>query len=271
MAAPQTSLTSHDVLDSSIPHEEKFAKSGLTITDDSITLDISSSTGLRKTGFSDQIYSTRRRSVENLCVTETGLPLMRSIPQYRSVRKPTTSSTAKEMVKENTWSGRTTKNRPSLSKPNSPSPSRRIPTNTGVGSRSAGAMQYDQNGRRIKPISASANTSPIKTRITSPLAQQFLEVAGEAKDDAQFLAKMKALLAQYSKNETAYDDDDFTTAWVNGNGTVERAKAAASKVTTKKTSSQQASPKEIPNVLNSRRSSGLSRIPAPVRANTGLY
>lgn len=288
-----TSPSSQDAIDSSTLPEEKFARSGITITDDEITLDVSSSTGLRKTGFSDQIYSempsrktfskiprsplpVRRKSVENLCATETGLPLIRSIPQYRSVRKPTTSSMAKETAKENTWSGRTTKRRPSLSndtyqsqsKPNSPSPSRRITPNRPP-------VQYDQNGRRIKPISASTNTSPIKTRITSPLAQQFLEVAGEAKDDAQFLKKMKALLAQYTnKNETSFEDD-FTTAWVNGNGTVERAKTGQANKTSKTAStastSEPSHPKDIQNVVNTRRTGGLSRIPAPVRANTGLY
>ncbi|XP_063697123.1 GAS2-like protein pickled eggs [Culicoides brevitarsis] len=301
-----------DVIDSTeLPNEdgpqENFTKSGITITDDVIMLDISNNTGLRKTGFSEQIYNEnlssnkkknlvskiprspmpiRRRSVENLCMTEmeTGLPLSRKIPQYRSVRKPTASSMAKETPKENTWSGRTTKRRPSLqndtfqqssSKPNSPSPNRKIISNA---NRSQQA-QYDQNGRRIKPISASANTSPIKNRIVSPLAQQFLEVAGEAKDDAQFLAKMKALLEQYTSKKTSssvnnkYSDNDFTTAWVNGNGSVvDDEHDIGNNTTPKKTSSSSSeisTPKETSG--STKRISGLSRIPAPVRSNTGMY
>lgn len=286
--------------------EEKFAASGIVITDDEITVDISSATGLRKTGFSEQVYSdsptrkpaaisriprsplpVRRKSVDNLCMTETASPpvesalLSRKIPQYRSVRKPTTASMAKETSpsKENTWSGRTTKRRPSIgnetyqshSKPNSPSPNRKMlplgTPRTTTATTGGGGVQYDQNGRRIKPISASANTSPIKGRIASPLAQQFLEAAGEAKDDAQFLAKMKALLAQYTKNQANYDD--FTTAWVNGNGTLEHSKK---KVPTA-TAAAAASPATLEKVDGSRKltATGLSRIPAPVRSNTGLY
>lgn len=293
-------IDSTELPNEEVPHEEKFAKSGITITDDEITLDISNSTGLRKTGFSDQIYSdnkknftskiprsplpVRRRSVENLCMTEmeTGLPLSRKIPQYRSVRKPTAASMAKDISKENTWSGRTTKRRPSLqndtyqhstSKPNSPSPNRKIISNA-----NRPPAQYDQNGRRIKPISASANTSPIKNRIASPLAQQFLEVAGEAKDDAQFLAKMKALLDQYTKKTGNNKfSDDFTTAWVNGNGSVDHNDDSSSLSTTppKKAStelsSEASTPREIPTTGSTKRIGGLSRIPAPVRSNTGIY
>lgn len=305
--------TAVDVIDSTeLPNEdvpqEKFTKSGIiTITDDIITLDISNSTGLRKTGFSEQIYSdnscnnknkspmskiprsplpVRRRSVENLCMTEieTGLPLSRKIPQYRSVRKPTAASMAKEIPKENTWSGRTTKRRPSLqndtyqqsnSKPNSPSPNRKVMSNA-----NRPPAQYDQNGRRIKPISASANTSPIKNRIASPLAQQFLEVAGEAKDDAQFLAKMKALLEQYTKKSANNKySNDFTTAWVNGNGSVDHNDSghntSSSTTPPKKASTESSSevspPKEILTTGSTKRIGGLSRIPAPVRSNTGIY
>lgn len=286
-----------DVIDSSQLPNENFAKSGITITDDEISVDISSATGLRKTDFSEQMYSdnapkknvvskiprspmpVRRKSVDNLCMIETDTPLSRKIPQYRSVRKPTASSMAKEVAtKENTWSGRTTKRRPSLtndtyqpsnSKPNSPSPNRRNISNRP-------AVQYDQNGRRIKPISASANTSPIKNRIASPLAQQFLEVAGEAKDDAQFIEKMKALLAQYTKKTGNNKYDDFTTAWVNSNGNIDHTDASPKKTlvsqkASTESSSEASHPREVPTVINSRRSGGLSRIPAPVRSNTGMY
>lgn len=311
-----TMPTAIDVIDSTeLPNEEvpqeKFTNSGITITDDEITLDISNSTGLRKTGFAEQIYAenpsinknknivskiprsplpVRRRSVENLCMTEhdTGLPLSRKIPQYRSVRKPTAASMAKEAPKENTWSGRTNKRRPSLksdtyqqssnSKPNSPSPNRKVMPNAPNRS----TAQYDQNGRRIKPISASANTSPIKNRIVSPLAQQFLEVAGEAKDDAQFLAKMKALLEQYTTKKSATNNkysNDFTTAWVNGNGSVDHNDSGHStsncttppKKTSTDSSSEVSTPKEIIAPGSTKRIGGLSRIPAPVRSNTGMY
>lgn len=282
---PHTQSISHDAIDSSTLSVDNSAKSVVKFSESLIAVDVSDSTGLRKTGFSDQIYTEasgrkmaskiprspttiRRKSVENLSTTETGLPLIRGIPQYKSLRK------VKEVTKDNTWSGRMAKKRPNLSnetyisqsKPNSPSPSRRSPA-----IRSGSTMQYDQNGRRIKPISVSANTSPIKTKVTSPLAQQFLEVAGQAKNDEQFLEKMKILLAQYTKNEPNYDDEDFTTAWVKSNGTVEHSKTKNSKPTAKASSisgkSEQENAKEIPT----RTSSRLSRIPAPVRANTGLY
>lgn len=313
MKATQKAISSPIV--ESLP-EEKFARSGIIMTDDEITVDISNTTGLRKTDFSEQIYSEsspsrkaisnnssriprsplpiRRKSVDNLCMTEREehhqTSISRKIPQYRSVRKPTASSAAKEApVKDNTWSGRTQKRRPSVgnetynmqshshSKPNSPSPNRKNNvdrTTAPSTSTSRPPVQYDQNGRRIKPISASANTSPIKGRIASPLAQQFLEAAGEAKDDAQFLAKMKALLAKYTKNEGNFDD--FTTAWVNGNGTVQAASPpdATTARMNKKTEVKVAQEKvqEIPRkaVIGAGGNAG-SRIPAPVRSNTGIY
>lgn len=221
--------------------------------------------------------TSRRRSVENLSSTDTGLP-KRGIPQYKSLRKATSSSSSKEIAKDNTWSGHMTKKRTNLSnetymsrsKPNSPSPSRRSPS-----SRSGSIVQYDQNGRRVKPISASANTSPIKAQVTLPIAQQFFEVAGQAKNDEQFLEKMKALLAQYTKHKPSFDDEDFTTAWVKSNRVAEHAKITNDKSVLKSSSesekSEQNHEKEIPFALNTRRSSGLSRIPTPVRANTGLY
>ncbi|XP_021707456.1 GAS2-like protein pickled eggs [Aedes aegypti] len=290
-----------DTVDSAGTPESNFAKSGVFITDDEITIDIASSTGLRKTGFSENLYDSngpvtpkptttaskipksplpsRRKSAEgsSTAASDKASTLSRKIPTYRSVRKVNPS----QDQKDNTWSGRTTKQRTPLAadtfdtKVSSPQVplSRNSPVRT---------SQYDKNGRKIKPVSNSVNTSPNKTGPTSSLAQQLMEAAAGAQNDTQIIEKVKQLLSKYSSNQpqpmtpggTEYDD--FTTAWVNNNGVVDRTisnspKTQSKRSSTVSTTSEGANCKEIPSVMSPRRDKGASKIPAPVRSNTGLY
>lgn len=262
---------------------------------------------------------TRRRSVDsvNSDTPVTGLPLMsRKLPVYRSVRKPSpvnneTSAIATNNVKDNngTWSGRSAnKKRSSLGTEIFQ------PLNTAANKSSfqrqvdvrASQTLYDKNGRRIK----STSTSPTK-QATSPLAQQILEAAESAKNDAHMLEKMKLLLSKYtvtakrstsgaspcrgkfngntasptrtastaspspSKQNSKEDYEDFTTAWVNSNGSLDRVSNCCSPVKSHSKRSSAASSidsthgKDI-GVL-ARRERGISRIPAPIRQNSELY
>lgn len=319
-----------------------FEQSGVFITDDDITIDIATTTGLRKTGFSANLYGDdpivtatpngttkaantkiprspmpmRRKSVDNSNATTAndraiisggGTLMSRKTPVYRSVRKPTAAATkAKDSMGNHkdatgkdanqTWSGRGTKKRPSLAtdtfqQPPPPSVNGNntaSPLNRSSPNRASTQNLYDKNGRRIK----STNTSPNKTACTSPLAQQILVAAGTAKNDSQMLEKMKQLLSKYTKksgNTTAGAErefDDFTTAWVNSNGTLDRAVEnnynTASSSPTKHHSKRSSAASSIESsqsrdnangavVLSPRRDRGMSKIPAPIRQNTELY
>lgn len=321
-----TDLTlSPDAVDAIMPIDEApvktFERANIFITDDDITVNVSSATGLRKTGFSDDLYAedsgakrslskiprspmTRRRSVE--CETPaTGLPLTRKGPTYRSVRKqspahtkspvhePVATSTPAKDSNIGTWNGRALhKKRASLGNETlQTSPTNKATTvpgkpgfqrNTDV---RASYNLYDQNGRRIK----STNTSPVKQN-SSPLAQQILEAAENAKNDTQMLEKMKRLLSKYTtpaKTTKATDGmpsatkskeyEDFTTAWVNSNGSLDRVTSCCSppKVHSKRSSaasSIESTHSRCDGGLPSqRRERGISRIPAPIRQNTDLY
>lgn len=308
-------------MDSIIKEDEQpktFEQSGIFITEDDITVDIANTTGLRKTGYSANLYGDdgvplkpltdskiprspapvrRRRSIDNVSTESTkDTSLSRKTPVYRSVRKPTanvaTTGTKKEIPTKdvNTWSGRTAKKRPTIgtdtfssngvtTNGNNSSPS----FNRNSSIRGSQTL-YDKNGRRLpKSTTASANTSPTKPTVaTSPLAQQLLEAAGSAKNDTQILEKMKTLLSKYTKNKTdegnTKDYDDFTTAWVNSNGTLDRVTNCSTspvKMQSKRSSAASSidsvHSKDITAVLSPRRDRGLSRIPAPIRQNTELY
>ncbi|XP_058817155.1 GAS2-like protein pickled eggs [Topomyia yanbarensis] len=235
-------LTDH--VDSTQISDNEFAKSGVFITEDDIRIDIAGSTGLRKTGFSGNLYDSitntaiapkltntsripvspvapRRKSVENptTVVTEK-TSLNRKIPTYRSVRKINQASDQKD----NTWSGRTTKQRSTLAADTFDT---RIES-SGVklsGSSPSRSSQYDKNGRRLKTGSNSANTSPNKNGHTSVLVQQLMEAASGAQNDTQIIVKVKELLSKYSVDppQPIANNmiDDFTAAWVNNNGIVD--------------------------------------------------
>ncbi|XP_031621147.1 GAS2-like protein pickled eggs [Contarinia nasturtii] len=338
---PDATLTTEETVD-----PKPFEEAGVFITDDEITVDVSNTTGLRKTGFSDDLYSdsltkktfskiprspmTRRKSIDSCSInsdnaTNTGLPILsRKMPVYRSVRKSsspnielnamTTDKVATTSPKKDnnigTWNGRsvsTTKKRPTvgtesftpLSNKNSGSTSNLSQKGTTPFQRNSESRisrcQYDQNGRRIVK---STNTSPVK-QSTSPLAQQILEAAESAKNDTQMLEKMKLLLSKYTVNKTGSKSsgssnrsrstatpspvknkdefEDFTTAWVNSNGSLDRASncCAPNKAHSKRSSAASSCDSTAYGKgdihVSNRRDRGVSRIPAPIRQNTELY
>ncbi|XP_054727203.1 GAS2-like protein pickled eggs [Anastrepha obliqua] len=345
--------------------ENNFEQSGIFITDDEITVDVASATGLRKTGFSNKIFggedttdssalttkqskgttdktskiprspvAQRRRSLDNSncssssmldLSTRTGLPVFqRKQPVYRSVRRPasemhrnsdnaSTTSLARKSaippVREvtNTWSGRAAagKKRPTLNAdtftPNNgastPPTANAFERNTRTRS---SHILYDSNGRRVRGCTASLTTSPVKNYATSPLAQQLLEAASSAKNDAQILEKMKVLLSRYSTNSNSNNGttpnaspnsknavtsnnkkpvyEDFTSAWVHSNGNLERSNSCSpptktlSKRSSAASSTESTHSREVSSVIVSpRRNRGLSKIPAPTRQHTELY
>lgn len=291
----------HDTTDSAETPETNFARSGVFITDEEITIDIAGSTGLRKTGFSENLFDSnaapaskalpasripmsptpsRRKSADTpTALSEKTSSLNRKIPTYRSVRTKINPSNEQ---KDNTWSGRTTKQRQSLAADTfdtkgSSTLSRNSP------SRSS-STSYDKNGRRNKPVSNSVNTSPSKTGTVSTLAQQLMEAATAAENDSQMIEKVRKLLSKYSNSQQSSTEgngseyDDFTTAWVKNNGIVDSnvtsspSKAQSKKGSSLSTTSEGARIQDIPSVTSPRKGDkGTSKIPAPVRSNTGLY
>lgn len=304
-------LSSPETVDSSSTSTKEnvtnFEKSGVFITDHDITLDIATSTGLRKTGFGSNLYdesspkkpiskiprspmSVRRKSIDNSNVDSenvTGLPMNRKAPVYRSVRKLTPNDGSNGKI--STWSGRTGTAKPRTAltantfKQQSPQP---MPSSSFSRNPSIRGSQilYDQNGRKIKSGTSSLTTSPIKKSASaSPLAKQILEVAGTAKTDSQILEKMKELLNKYTskssskQNIRSPDYEDFTTAWVNSNGALDRVGSVTPKDYSKRSSTissetESLNSKDLSVVspLPRRETSG-SKIPAPMRRNTEIY
>lgn len=299
-----------------------FEGAGVFVTENEITVDVSNNTGLRKTGFSDNLYSdditspqkslskiprspmTRRRnSVDNCSISSdlsTATNIARKNPIYRSARQPTgvgisriATQTGTKQHDVGTWSGRSTAKKratigvdtfQTLSSNKNSSLSnlnQKIIFHRNGESRGTHSPQYDKNGRRIK----SLTTSPVKqSTATSPLAQQILEAAENAKNDAQMLEKMKLLLKKYApksgaspsslKNKNEFED--FTTAWVNSNGSLDRASNCCTPIKSHSKRSSAASSIESTShgkdsAVSSRRDRGVSRIPAPIRQNTELY
>lgn len=189
--------SSPDTLEREVTPKNNFEYSGIHIDDDEITVDISSTTGLRKTGFSNNLYDNdgnikksvskipksplpaRRKSVDNSNVISppqtpntTGQPLNRKLPVYRSVRKlnrneitspPATPKVTATNKKEgiSTWSGRAaTKSRSSLSPSTYQQPTSSS-FNRNSATRSSSSNLYDKSVRRNSK-SSSVNTSPVK-------------------------------------------------------------------------------------------------------------
>lgn len=295
-----------------------FEQSGVFVTNDeiSIQVDNTNSTGLRKTGFTHNLYDDvpvkplvdsriprspaplRRKSIDTTSnLLTSGLPMTRKLPTYQSMRKPvvrTLNAQVKEAPKApvpkitNTWSGRAApKKRASLGpdtfsgpKSSTPEPpASNFVRNSTV--RASHSAVYDKNGRRVNK---STNSSPTKSPSPSPLAQQILEAAGNAKNDSQMLEKMKKLLSRYTDKKTSpveppkdYEDD-FTTAWVNSNGTLDRVSSSCSGSPVKMQSKRSSAASSIDSTLSregpiiaARPNRGSSRIPAPLRQNTVLY
>ncbi|ALC49516.1 pigs [Drosophila busckii] len=271
-------------------------------------------------------------SLQDLSSTRaTALPsFSRKQPVYRSVRRPpvepkvtpTPPPRAKAsqlpLVRDvtNTWSGRsaaapvTSKKRPTIGADTfAPPAGNTSPAPAGGGApwglerggkgRSSQIL-YDSNGRRVRGCSSSLTTSPVKNHASSPLAQQLLEAASSAKNDAQILEKMKTLLSRYAagnqqqsparasncnsngKKSPVYED--FTSAWVHSNGNLERSEScsppakARSKLSSAASSCGSNHSRDMANpspnaatAISPRRERGMSKIPAPVRHHTELY
>lgn len=297
------------------------------MNDDEISVDIASATGLRKTGFSEVLYEdnpilaarkavasripkspmlTRRKSMENCSeIEKSDDDLIRKTPAYRSVRnKPQQSIQQQKLqTKENgTWSGRSStsptnqsKKRPALTTDTFKSPSRTASLTRNTPTRSS----QQQPRQRSSTRASSVNTSPNKSHNTSQshLAQQLLDAAGKAKNDAQILDKIKQILTNYAtKNKIPSDFEDFTATWVNNNGNLadttdgcmdsgnnngsplKSQSKRSSSISTSSDSNPTTSAREmlstggVAAVASPRRiDKGLSRIPAPIRSNTGLY
>ncbi|XP_001355248.3 GAS2-like protein pickled eggs isoform X2 [Drosophila pseudoobscura] len=178
------------------------------------------------------------------------------VPSPRASRQASNLPTVRDVT--NTWSGRTTaapnscKRRPQCTPESfvAPAPFER----SGKGRSSQ--ILYDSNGRRVRGgCTSSLTTSPVKNHASSPLAQQLLEAASSAKNDAQILEKMKTLLSRYAaSNQTSSGTvvvagagavagvgavktssngkktpmyEDFTTAWVHSNGNLERSESCS--------------------------------------------
>ena len=313
------------VVDSIKEIETKFAKSGIVMNDDEISVDIATTTGLRKTGFSEVLYEdnpiiaakkaassripkspmlTRRKSMDNcssIASNDEESASLRRIPAYRSVRKPQQQQHLQKdrtPLKENTWNGRSsvsptnqTKKRPTMTSETFKSPSRTASLTRNTPARSSQQFDARTRQRSSTRASSSVNTSPNKTNTAqSPLAQQLLEAANKARNDAQILGKIKQILNDYaSKNKINGEFDDFTTTWVNNSGQLDNntndandnngspmksLSKRSSSISTSSDSNPTTSSREVPTaaIISPRRSDkGLSRIPAPVRSNTGLY
>ncbi|EDW62726.1 GAS2-like protein pickled eggs [Drosophila virilis] len=270
-------------------------------------------------------------SLQDLSTRSTALGFNRKQPVYRSVRRPPQAQTQAARPKAsqlplvrdvtNTWSGRSAatpngangKKRPTISAETfappapaagtgpsvsasasastSPSPS---PFERGIKTRSSQIL-YDSNGRRVRGgCSSSLTTSPVKNHASSPLAQQLLEAASSAKNDAQILEKMKTLLSRYAAGNQQQQQrpgkktpvyEDFTTAWVHSNGNLERSESCSPPAKARSKRSSAASSCGSNNsrdmtaagaaaggaVVSPRRERGMSKIPAPVRHHTELY
>lgn len=233
-------------------------------------------------------------------------------------RKPSAPAGPIEAAKEtNTWSGRTSKKRPSLTQqtfsPANGKAASPAPSGGGGGGpftrnspvRATLAAERTLTGRRqMKPASAnnSANTSPSKSAtggVADPVAllvQQIKETLDSGTNDTQIVERMRRLVSQTSVPDEGTTQpslvDDFTTAWVHSNGNLDRSKVILaagdrqgspakphSSTLSKRASTlsntsdgTQSNCRDLASVVSPRRlDKGLSKIPAPVRANTGLY
>ncbi|XP_041630949.1 GAS2-like protein pickled eggs [Drosophila kikkawai] len=270
-------------------------------------------------------------SLQDLSSRSSGLPALtlapafgRKQPVYRSMRTrssqpaaaptapPRTRQTTTQlpMVKDatNTWSGRgaaagAPKRRPTCTPDTFVAPNGGTFERNGKGRSSQ--ILYDSNGRRVRSgagCSSSLTTSPVKNHASSPLAQQLLEAASSAKNDAQILEKMKSLLSRYAAGNQAKQGsvagkvngkktpvyEDFTTAWVHSSGNLERSESCSPPAKARSKRSSAASSCEsnhsgggagagagsaagASSVVSPRRERGMSKIPAPVRQHTELY
>ncbi|XP_034490188.1 GAS2-like protein pickled eggs [Drosophila innubila] len=280
----------------------------------------------RRSSIDNSTCSGAGGSLQDLSTRSGSLPLNRKQPVYRSGRRPTAptvpgatgagvsrgKASQLPLVRDvtNTWSGRSaatavpTKKRPTINT-DTFAPPATTSTSPSAFDRSvktrSSQILYDSNGRRVRGCTSSLTTSPVKNHASSPLAQQLLEAASSAKNDAQILEKMKTLLSRYAAGnqqqrpvsagagtaagpgngkKTPVVYEDFTTAWVHTNGNPERSESCSppAKARSKRSSAasscgsnHSAAGAGASNVISPRRERGMSKIPAPVRHHTELY
>lgn len=184
-----------------------------------------------------------------------------------SVKKPPTGSLSKASAVpkslqslsngRNTWNGRQVRQRPSLqadtfSASQNLNFSRKNPVRQSLPKPSHG-LQYDRNGRRIRPATSSLQSSPTKN--SNPLLEQILQKVGHLQDDQQVVQKLQDFLRDYKGHGSGQEGDptlDFTRAWVDGNGIVELPTEISNSVSPRK------DPKSTVEKGN------FSKIPAPI-------
>lgn len=201
----------------------------------------------------------RRRSIDTsspsgqspIPSTTTGLPVFsRKMPVYRSVRKTTPTDT-----------GRTTQK----------------PIQKQSSADEMDSLKFSGNKKSI-----AKNPSPKKVAAT-PLAQQILEVAESAQDDAQMLEKMKQLLNKYktesggggSKGNSPNRKMSMEMDENRYNSMVYGQEMTREQNTLRKTRSNSTISSRdnlaFGNIITDRPVRGQTRIPAPIRQNTELY
>ncbi|XP_012141434.2 GAS2-like protein pickled eggs isoform X2 [Megachile rotundata] len=202
-----------------------------------------------------------------------GSPLKRGAIR-NSLRKPPTGSLSKAsspvpkscqspVSGSNTWNGRQAKQRPSIQSDTflnpqapatcatTPSFSRKSPARQSLPRQNTNGIQYDRNGRRIKPSSTgSLQSSP--TKVANPLLEQILQKVGHLQDEREVVQKLQDLLRDYQAHGSGDANMEFTRAWIDGNGTVALPQD----------NQMAASPRKDPKPASER--GGFSRIPAPV-------
>ncbi|XP_058061690.1 GAS2-like protein pickled eggs [Anopheles bellator] len=225
------------------------------------------------------------------------------------VRKPNAPAghTTEQATGTNTWSGRPTKKRSSLTTqtftgkvaapPASAPFTRNSPVRASLGAeRSPSVMTGGRRSLRANGTSnsASANTSPSKGCTGSDpvamLVMQIKETLDSGSDNSQIVERVRRLVSQSSGETNSEFAADFTTAWVHSNGNLDRAKVIggtegsplksqgslskrASTLSSASDSTQATNCRgDLSSVVSPRRlDKGLSKIPAPMRSNTGLY
>uniref|UniRef100_A0A182T7G8 GAR domain-containing protein n=1 Tax=Anopheles maculatus TaxID=74869 RepID=A0A182T7G8_9DIPT len=252
-----------------------------TVTDELAV--VSNQTGLRKTSIA--------KSVPRKPTALAGSTVNTHTPDAGSAKET------------NTWSGRSNKKRPSLTSQtfsatgkgtSAPAPA---PFTRNSPVRASLAAERTMTGRNRTPKASgsactSTNTSPSKssTDAVALLLQQIKDTLDSGTNDTQIVERVRRLVSQTSVPDELVND--FTTAWVHSNGNLDRSKvilAAGSgtgsspskpqSTLSKRAStlsnasdSTQSNCRDLASVVSPRRlDKGLSKIPAPVRSNTGLY
>lgn len=281
--------------------DSKFAEEGIMINENEIRVDFNKISSLKKRGIAESTMKpqsivnmkspvpsripkspmlVRRKSFDNSHSTYfSDEKSVRNLPTHRSVRQssPIASFSQRNVEFENKLYGRSSvspmnsRSRPQIKRDllNSSSRSSSLTRNTP----SRSFQCQSQPRQRSATRASSVNTSPNKNgNLQSPLAQQLLEAAGKARNDAQILERIKQILTDYAKNKKC-DVDDLTAAWV-ANGHFDGEEVTQNKFSSKRSSSASISsdgPLSI-NIMTPRREDkGLSKIPAPIRSNTGLF